>query len=93
MYNKKESFVKEVVVEFEDLKNKITLFFAENSLITRLDLPSDINEYHEPVDWGGIKINLRLPPKDYDKMALVKYEESATRPFTYKVIWKNGRNN
>lgn len=91
--NIKGSIVKEVVVEFEDLKNKINLFFAENCLITKLDLPSDIDEYREPVDWGGIKINLRLPPKDYDKMALVKYEESATRPFTYKVIWKNGRNN
>lgn len=91
--NIKGSIVKEVVVEFEDLKKKITLFFAENSLITGLDLPDNINEYRKPVDLGGVKISLRLPPKDYDKMALVKYEESITRPFTYKVIWKNVRIN
>lgn len=83
-----DSIVKEVVVEFENLKEGKVLFFAENSKITRLDFPNDIYEYREHIDTGNIKFSLRLPPKDYNKMALVRYEEAVKKSFTYKVIWK-----
>lgn len=80
--------VQEVVVEFEGLNDKKVLFFAENCKITRLDLPDKIYEYHKTIDTGNIKFSLRLPPKDYNKMALVRYEESVKKPFTYEIVWK-----
>lgn len=83
------STVKEIVVDFEDTNNKKVLFFAENSKITSLDLPNDIYEYcDKTICPGNVRFSLRLPTKDYNKMALVKYEESVTKPFTYKIIWK-----
>lgn len=78
------SAVKEVAVEFDGIEGKKSFFFAEDKKVSGTDLPEDIS----PIWQRDIKIEPRITPRLCERVALIRYENSIKKSFTYKIFWK-----
>lgn len=87
------SRIKEYNVEFDGISDKIILYFAENENLVNIDTPKNIYKYygHQEKSYceDDIRFSLRIDEKShYERLALIKYEESITVPYTFKIIWR-----
>lgn len=88
--------IKKMELEFDGISKKVYLYFSENPDVTGIDTPQGITEYSNSVSKDNHIRNecIRYSLKEgfffdyYEKLALVKHENSITRKYTSKLIWK-----